>query len=52
MRATSRTCDVSINTVTRLLVDVGTACAEVHDKTMRDLPCKRVQCDEIPSQKT
>jgi hypothetical protein len=26
MRATSRMCDVSINMVTKLLVDVGTAC--------------------------
>lgn len=47
MRATSRMCDVSINTVTKLLVDVGSACLEYHDKTMRDLPCKRIQCDEI-----
>lgn len=47
MRATSRMCDVSINTVTKLLVDVGTACLKFHDETMRDLPCIRVQCDEI-----
>src|SRR5476651_3770 len=47
MRATSRMCDVSINTVTKLLVDVGTACFAYHDKAMRDLPCKTIQCDEI-----
>lgn len=47
MRATSRMCDVSINTVTKLLVDVGDACAKHHDAVMRDLPCKRIQCDEI-----
>ncbi len=47
MRATSRLCDVSINTVTKLLIDVGTACCEYQDKIMRDLPCKRIQCDEI-----
>lgn len=47
MRATSRMCDVSINTVTKLLVDVGTACAKYHDEVMRDLPCQRIQCDEI-----
>lgn len=35
------------NTVTKLLVDVGTACAKYQDKTLRDLPCKRIQCDEI-----
>lgn len=47
LRATSRLADVSINTVTKLLVDVGTACAEYQDKALRNLPCKRVQCDEI-----
>lgn len=47
LRATSRLADCSINTVTKLLVDVGTACAEYQDKTLRNLPCKRVQCDEI-----
>ena len=47
MRATSRMCDVSINTVAKLLVDVGNACADYQDKAMRDLSCKRIQCDEI-----
>jgi IS1 family transposase len=39
--------DVSINTVTKLLVDVGTACSEYQNRTLRNLPCKRVQVDEI-----
>ena len=47
LRSTSRMADVSINTVTKLLVDVGTACAEYQDEALRNLPCKRVQCDEI-----
>lgn len=47
LRATSRLADCSINTVTKLLVDVGTACAEYQDKTLRNLMCKRLQCDEI-----
>lgn len=47
LRAASRLADVSINTVTKLLVDVGTACAEYQDKQLRNLPCKRVQVDEI-----
>ena len=34
MRATSRLAGVSINTVTKLLVDVGTACSEYQDKTV------------------
>jgi IS1 family transposase len=47
MRAAARVADVSINTVTKLLADVGEACAEYQDKKMRKLNCKRVQCDEI-----
>jgi len=47
MRAITRMVGCSINTVTKLLIDVGTACAEYQDKTLRDLPCKRIQCDEI-----
>src|SRR3546814_8191727 len=47
LRATSRLADVSINTVTKLLVDVGVACAEYQDRTLRNLNCKRIQCDEI-----
>ncbi len=47
MRATSRLVDVSINTVTKLLVDVGMACSAHQFETLRNLPCKRIQCDEI-----
>ena len=47
MRATSRLVDVSINTATKLLVDVGTACDLYQNEKLRDLECKRVQCDEI-----
>lgn len=47
LRATSRLADVSINTVTKLLVDVGSACSEYQHKTLRNLQCKRIQCDEI-----
>src|SRR5436189_4692344 len=47
LRATSRLADVSINTVTKLLLDVGAACEEYQDKTIRGLKTKRVQCDEI-----
>ena len=35
------------NTVTRLLVDLGAACAEYQDRTLRDLPCRTIECDEI-----
>ena len=47
IRATSRMTDVSKPTILKLLADVGRACAEYQDKTLRDLPCKRIQCDEI-----
>lgn len=47
MRAISRLADVSINTVTKLLVDAGLACARFHDENVRAVTAKRVQCDEI-----
>lgn len=47
MRATARMAGVSIVTVSRLLVDLGVACAAYQNKHLRNLPCKRVQCDEI-----
>ena len=47
LRATSRLADVSINTVTKLLVEVGKACQKYHDEHVKNLTAKRVQCDEI-----
>ncbi|HUO89277.1 MAG TPA: IS1 family transposase [Rhizomicrobium sp.] len=47
MRATARVVDVSINTVTKLFLEVGQACAEYQDAVFRNLKCKRIQCDEI-----
>lgn len=47
IRATSRIADVSINTVTKLLVEVGQACQLFHDEAVRGVAAKRVQCDEI-----
>jgi len=47
MRSVSRVAGVSINTVTKLLVDAGAACEAFHDKTVRNVAAKRVQCDEI-----
>ena len=47
MRAISRIVGVSINTVTKLLIDAGSACAAYHDEHVRNLNCKRIQCDEI-----
>lgn len=47
LRATSRIADVSINTVTKLLVDVGRACEIFHDEKVVDLTSTKIQADEI-----
>ena len=47
LRATSRLCDVSINTVTKLLVDVACASAAYHHEHVRNVRVRRLQCDEI-----
>ncbi len=47
MRAISRVVGISINTVTKLMVEAGEACAAYHDETVRNVHAKRVQCDEI-----
>lgn len=47
MRSVSRIADVSINTVTKLLIDAGTVCAEYQNAHLRGIKSKRVQCDEI-----
>jgi Transposase and inactivated derivatives, IS1 family len=47
LRATSRIADVSINTVTKLLVDVGRACEKFHNETVKGIKAKRVQADEV-----
>lgn len=47
LRAITRITGVSINTVTKLLVDAGKACMTFHDSVMRQVPAKSVQCDEI-----
>ena len=47
LRAISRIADVSINTVTKLLVDAGRACRDYHDEHVRSVKSERVQVDEI-----
>src|SRR5437016_88011 len=47
MRSVSRVVDVSINTVDRYLILAGEACAAFHDRAVRAVRSKRVQCDEI-----
>jgi IS1 family transposase len=47
MRSISRVADVSLNTVTKLLIDAGKACWAYHDEHVRDVKATRIQCDEI-----
>lgn len=47
IRATVRMTGAAKNTITKLLVDLGEACSEYQDATLRNLPCKVVECDEI-----
>ena len=47
IRAVTRLTGASKNTVSKLLVDAGRACAAYQDRVLRNLTCKRVQVDEI-----
>ena len=47
IRSVARIANVSRNTVAKLLADAGKACANYQDKALRNLPCKRIQADEI-----
>jgi IS1 family transposase len=47
IRATCRMTGVAKNTVIKLLEAIGKACFEYQDKALRNLPCKKIQCDEI-----
>jgi len=47
IRATSRIADVSKNTVNKLLIDAGKACATYHDENVRNVKASVIQCDEI-----
>lgn len=47
MRSISRVTGVSINTVSKLLVDAGNACAAFHDSVVRDVKAERIEADEV-----
>ena len=47
IRATCRMTGVAKGPVLKLLADVGRACARYQDEHLRNLACKRIQCDEI-----
>jgi IS1 family transposase len=46
IRSTVRLTGISKNTITKLLIELGDACIDYQDRTLRDLKCRRIQCDE------
>ena len=47
IRSTVRLTGVAKNTIVKLLHEIGAACIQYQDKALRNLPCKKIQCDEI-----
>ena len=47
VRATCRMTGIAKGTVLKLLVDLGAACERYQDETLRNLKCRRIQCDEM-----
>src|SRR4051812_26886617 len=47
IRSTVRITGYAKNTVSKLLVELGAACAAYQDAALRNLPASRVECDEI-----
>ncbi len=47
LRSTTRVTGAAKNTVVKLLVELGEACADLHDRMVRGVKAKRIQCDEI-----
>jgi IS1 family transposase len=47
IRATVRITGAAKNTITKLLTEMGAACAAYQDRILVDLPCKVIECDEM-----
>jgi IS1 family transposase len=47
LRSTARITGTAVNTVVKLLKEVGAVCLDYQDGVMHNLPCKKLQCDEI-----
>jgi IS1 family transposase len=47
IRSTVRMTGVSKKAVSRLLVEAGTVAAEYQDRVMQNLPCRRIQVDDL-----
>ena len=47
LRAITRMTGMHRSAILKLLAELGAACSAYQDKVFRNLPCKRIQCDEI-----
>lgn len=47
IRSITRIMGMSKNTISKLLIDAGKACAAYHDENVRNVQSTRIQCDEI-----
>jgi len=47
IRSTSRMTGVHKTTIMKVLIEVGENCTRIMDSSMRSLPCKAIECDEI-----
>ena len=47
IRATVRITGAAKNTIVKLLVEIGEVCSQYQNEALRELDCKRIQCDEI-----
>ncbi len=47
LRSVSRMTGTHRTAIQKLLVELGAACSAFQDRVMRNLTCKRIQCDEI-----
>jgi IS1 family transposase len=47
LRSVTRISGHSINTISKLLVELGSACAAYQDEHLRGLHCQFIECDEI-----
>src|SRR6185437_513883 len=47
IRATVRMTGIAKKTVMRLLCEVGEVCESYQDRVFRNLPCRRIQLDEL-----
>jgi hypothetical protein len=52
LRETAKTCDISVNTVSKFLYDIGRACQIIHDESVRKLSSEIIDVNEVCSYST